>query len=64
MPTRGGFDAGVGRPRDYGAEGSRVRGVTEAPDVFDLARGEFKGFGNVDVGGEGFDANWGDGFGI
>ena len=30
--------------------------MSEAPDVFDFFLGQTKGFGNVEVGGEGFDS--------
>lgn len=59
----GGVDASVGHERDDGAEGFGVRGEAEAPDVFDFAGGEGVQFGQVQVGGEGFDAGFGDGVG-
>ena len=55
----GGFDAPVGLVGDAGAEGLCGGGVAEAPDVFDFFGRQGEGFGDVDEGGEGFDAGWG-----
>lgn len=53
------FDGVVGGGWDGGAEGVGGGGVAEAPEEFDFFGGEGEGFGDVEVGGEGFNAGGG-----
>ena len=59
MPPRGGFDLAVYIHGDAGAEGVRVRNVSQAPEGGDFLGGEGANFGEVEVGGEGFDGGFG-----
>lgn len=58
----GGFDAGVGGVWDRGAEGARGGSVSKPPYVFYFFGREGEGFGDVDEGGEVFDAGKSRGF--
>lgn len=53
------IDAVVGVDGDDGAEGERVGGVAEAPELFDFGVGQGADFGEVEVGREWFDAGHG-----
>lgn len=48
----------VVRGRDSGAERGGIRGVPEAPNIFDFLLGEVEGFGDVKIRGEGLQTSW------
>ena len=58
------FNGTVGGKGDDGTEGLGIVDVSEAPDCFEFFWGEGGNFGEIEVGGEGFDScGLGDGAG-